>query len=420
MNKKPVLLIFFLLSIGALFFAACGGSAIEGSEDEVFEENKPGDSQLNSGVDDSEGDTISRAESVELLGDQDAPPRAEREFTTDFSIHSIDYDEVLSGGPPKDGIPAVDDPKFVSVKEAEEWLDDLEPVVSVTHNGETRAYPIQILMWHEIVNDNLGGEPVSVTFCPLCNTAIVFSGVFDNLELDFGTTGRLRYSNLIMYDRQTETWWQQATGQGIAGDLTGSQLTFLPASMVSWQQFKESYPDAEVLSRDTGYSRSYGRNPYVGYDNILNSPFLYYGPETPGELPATARVLTLDINGEAVAYPYDVIDEVGVVNDTVGGEKIVVFWQPGVASPFDRSDIASGKDVGAAAAFSRVLNGEVLTFSFVDGEIVDDQTGSVWNVLGEGVSGDLKGESLTQIISINHFWFSWAAFRPETRIYTGG
>ncbi|GAH38049.1 unnamed protein product, partial [marine sediment metagenome] len=131
---------------------------------------------------------------------------------------------------------------------------------------------------------------------------IAFERTVDGEVLDFGTTGRLRFSNLIMYDRQTETWWQQASGEAIAGYLTGTQLAFLPASIISWEEFKSSFPDGTVLSRETGFNRSYGRNPYTGYDNINNSPFLYRGPSTPGELPAVARVLTVDMGAEAVAY----------------------------------------------------------------------------------------------------------------------
>lgn len=355
---------------------------------------------------------------LELITGQDPPSRAASEFSTDFSIHTIDYSDVLSGGPPKDGIPAVDKPEFVSVAEADEWIDDVEPVVLLSHNGEVKAYPIQILIWHEIVNDFIGGEPVVVTFCPLCNTAIVFSGLVNGVESDFGTTGRLRFSNLIMYDRQTETWWQQASGEAVAGVLTGTQLQFLPASLVSWAQYKEAHPSTLVLSRNTGFVRQYGANPYIGYDNINRPPFLYFGPDTPGELPATARVITVDLNEEAAAYPYDTLAEFQVLNDNVGGEDIVVIWQSGTASALDANKIASGRDIGAADVFSRNLNGQTLTFTLVGEDIVDDQTSSVWNVLGQAVSGELEGQILEQVVAINHFWFSWAAFRPDTRVYT--
>jgi len=352
------------------------------------------------------------------------PPEADRppfgaasEFSTDFSKHSVPYTEILSGGPPKDGIPAINHPKFVSVEEADAWLKPQEPVILFQIGDDARAYPLQILIWHEIVNDTVGGVPVLVTFCPLCNTAIAFKRTVDGRVLDFGTTGRLRFSNLVMYDRQTESWWQQATGEAIAGELTGKRLEFLPAAIVSWEAFKAAHPDGKVLSRETGYRRPYGRNPYAGYDSVNRRPFLYQGPETPGLLPPMARVITVDLNGEAVAYPYDVLQKVHVVNDTVGGVPIAVFWAPGTASALDAEAIPQGRDVGAANVFSRKLDRQVLTFRFEDERIIDDQTGSEWNVLGKAVRGKLEGKQLEPVVSINHFWFSWAAFRPETRIF---
>lgn len=352
-----------------------------------------------------------------LPADERPPARAETEFKTDFSKHSVPYAEILSGGPRKDGIPAIDDPQFISVPEAVKWLRPVEPVILVQVGDEAKAYPIQILIWHEIANDTVGGEPLVVTFCPLCNTAIAFKRTVDGQVLDFGTTGRLRYSNLIMYDRQTETWWQQATGEAIAGDLTGTQLEFHPATIISWQDFKTSHPEGLVLSRETGYARNYGNNPYIGYDDVNNPPFLYRGPATPDRLPPVARVLTIDLNGEAVAYPYETLEQTRVANDTVGGEAVVVFWQAGTASPLDRLTTAGGRDVGAAAAFSRTVDGQVLTFLAKDGAIQDKETGSTWNVLGAATGGPLAGTQLSPVVSINHFWFSWAAFRPETRIF---
>jgi hypothetical protein len=327
------------------------------------------------------------------------------------------YAEILSGGPPKDGIPAIDQPQFVSVEQADAWLKPVEPIVLIRVGTDVRAYPIQILIWHEIVNDTVGALPLIVTFCPLCNTAIAFKRTINDQVLDFGTTGWLRYSNLIMYDRQTETWWQQAGGDAIAGELTGAQLILYPAEMVSWQTFKTAFPNAKVLSRETGFSRSYGENPYVGYDDVNRPPFLYDGPPTPGQLPPIARVLTLDLGGDAVAYPYELLQNVHLINDQVGGVEIIVFWQSGTTSALDAGTIASGRDVGSAGIFKRISGDQTLTFTLQDGRFVDDQTGSEWNILGEAVSGSLAGQKLEPLAAINHFWFSWAAFKPETRIY---
>lgn len=352
-----------------------------------------------------------------LPADERPPAGAEREFRTDFSKHSVPYSEILSGGPPKDGIPAIDHPVFVSVDEADAWLKPQEPVILFALNGDARAYPIQILIWHEIVNDVVADIPVLVTFCPLCNTAIAFERTVNGQVLDFGTTGRLRFSNLVMYDRQTESWWQQATGEAIVGELTGTQLQFLPASVISWEMFKTAFPEGKVLSRETGHSRPYGENPYAGYDDVNQRPFLYQGPEIPGKLPPMARLLTVDLNGEAVAYPYEVLQEQRAINDTVGGQPIVVLWQPGTASPLDSTVVSEGRDVGTADAFLRTVDRQVLTFVFRNGRLLDEETGSEWTVVGEAVSGPLAGKRLERVVAINHFWFSWAAFKPETRVY---
>jgi hypothetical protein len=354
-----------------------------------------------------------------LLPEEPAPRGAESEFTTDFSKHSVPYDEILSGGVPKDGIPAIDDPTFVSVEAADDWIEDVEPVIQVQTANAVKAYPLQILTWHEIVNDTVGDTPLSITFCPLCNTAIVFERSLPEQEavLDFGTSGRLRFSNLIMYDRQTETWWQQATGEAIAGELTGSQLAFHPAQIVSWEDFKVHHAEGQVLSRDTGYGRSYGQNPYAGYDSINQSPFLYEGPETPDTLPPMARVLAVESGDETVAYPFAELQQEQVVNDTVGTTAIVLFWQAGTASALDDQVLAAGRDVGTANAYRRTVDGQELTFRSADGQFVDEQTESVWNAQGEALRGELAGTRLEPVVAINHFWFSWAAFKPETRVY---
>jgi uncharacterized protein DUF3179 len=343
--------------------------------------------------------------------------RSGLESVASFCRHIVPYSEILSGGPPKDGIPAIDEPRFVSVEDAASWLEPKEPIILFQIGDDVRAYPIQIVMWHEIVNDTVGGVPMVVTFCPLCNTAIGFERIVDGRELTFGTTGRLRFSNLIMYDRQTESWWQQATGEAIAGEFTGGRLDLRPASIVPWADFRSAHPGGKVLSRETGFSRDYGQNPYAGYDDIDNSPFLYEGPQTPGTLPPMARVITVDSGGEAVAYPYDVLRRERVVNDTVAGAPVVVLWEPGTASALDEDAVAAGRDVGSAAVFARAAGGRTLTFGSEGDRIVDEQTGSEWNPLGRALEGELTGAQLKRVVSIDHFWFSWAAFRPDTRVY---
>ncbi len=338
------------------------------------------------------------------------------EWKTNFKKHSVPLSEIISGGPPKDGIPAIDKPAFETVEAAGKWLKALEPVILFERNGDARAYPLQILIWHEIVNDAIGGAPVAVTFCPLCNTAIAFDRRLDGRVLDFGTTGKLRFSDLVMYDRQTESWWQQITGEAIVGDLTGKRLTMLPAQIVSWETFSRTFPKGKVLSRNTGFPRSYGRNPYVGYDDVNSSPFLYAGPRD-ARLRPMERVLTVSLGGEDVAYPFTALERNPVVNDTVGGVPIVVLYVKGVASALDKSSIADSRDVGTGAVFRRQLDGRTLTFRRRGEAIVDGETGSTWTILGEATAGALRGKKLTPVVSGQHFWFSWAVFKPKTRIY---
>ncbi len=336
-------------------------------------------------------------------------------WDTDFTRHTVPYDEIFSGGPPKDGIPAINKPMFVSFVESDKWLDPKEPVAIAQHNGEAKAYPLQILIWHEIVNDVIGGEPVTITFCPLCNTTIAFRRTFEGQVLDFGTTGNLRFSDLVMYDRQTESWWQQATGESIIGTHAGKELEFFLSSVVSYEDFKASFTSGLVLSRDTGYDRAYGNNPYGGYDTD-SGPFLFRG-NVDSRLEPMERVVTIDLNGEAVAYPFAKLAEARAINDTVGGQPVVVLFKAGTKSALDKVSIADSRDVGSGVAFDPSVDGRVLTFK-PDGErFVDEQTGSTWNIAGKATSGPLEGNQLDPIVHGNNFWFSWAVFKPETRLY---
>ncbi len=347
-------------------------------------------------------------------------------WETNWNRRTIEYNELLSGGPPRDGIPTIDAPTFVSPEAATAWLADKEPVMALEINGDARAYPLQILTWHEIVNDTVGDLPVAVTFCPLCNAAITFDRRFEGQTFEFGASGLLRNADLVMYDRTTETLWQQFTGEGIVGDLAGEKLEFVPSSLISFADFREAHPQGLILSRDTGFSRNYGQNPYIGYDDINQSPFLFDGP-IDGRLPAMARVVTVSLADDPrlnideaidIAYPLDVLAEAGVINDNRAGVELAVFHKPGTSSALGARVIAEAKDVGATGVFDRNLDGQGLTFR-TEGEVfVDEQTGSTWNILGEAIAGPLDGETLTPIIHADHFWFSWAAFRPETIIHS--
>ena len=397
LSRRNILLAAGTASITIVAAVACGQTP----EDTIVEEVEPTASPMAEAVEPSPSPELDREMSFSTFG-----------WKTDFSKHSVPLSEISSGGPGKDGIPPIDDPAFITSDEAAAYLDDRKPVVAVEINGEAKAYPIDILVWHEIVNDTIGGVPVTVTFCPLCNTAIAFDRRLDGTTYDFGVSGNLRYSDLIMYDRQTESWWQQITGTAIVGELTGKKLTTVPASIVSFADFRSTHPEGPVLSRETGYPRAYGRNPYPGYDDISRSPFLFF-EEVDGRLPAMERVVTVSLNGEDAAYPFNVLAEQRVVEDSVGGEPIVVFHQPGAISPF------SGADIGAAGVFAPVVDGATLKFQVSDdGEIVDTETQSQWNVLGRAIAGPLTGKQLQSIVNGNHFWFAWAVFKPDTRVFS--
>ncbi len=358
------------------------------------------------------------AQDPDFREELDAASFSTRGWATDFSKHSVPYDEITVGIQGRDRIPPIDRPVFTDFLNADTWIDPQEPVIALEIGGAARAYPLQVLIWHEIVNDSLGGTPVSVTFCPLCNSAVAFDRRLDGVVYDFGTSGNLRNSDLIMWDRQTESWWQQFTGEAIVGELTGRTLAMLPASIISYESFKSAYPDGDVLSRDTGYTRDYGSNPYGGYDKIDRPPFLYDG-KLDGRLQPKERVAAVTVNGVDVAFPFSLLEQERAVNYSQGSSALVVLFQPGTKSAVDSGVIAFSRDVGATGVFDPSVDGEVLTFKAMGDDIVDEQTGSVWNIVGEAISGPLSGTSLTPIVHANHFWFAWAAFKPQTLIYQG-
>jgi hypothetical protein len=296
-------------------------------------------------------------------------------WKTDFAKREAPLTQFLSGGPPKDGIPAIDSPRFLRVDEVD-FVRPEEPVIELIVNRQARAYPIQILIWHEIVNDTVAGVPVAVTFCPLCNTALVFDRRVNATVLNFGTTGKLRHSDLVMYDRQTESWWQQFGGTALVGEYAGTRLERLPARIVAWREFATQHPNALVLSRETGHQRPYGSNPYEGYDDVDSPPFFPVANADDERLPPKERVVFIERGDDAIVVPYSVLERRRAVRVVVGGERLVVRFRLGPVSALDAPEIAEGRDIGAA---------EVLR----DGRLVEFE---------------------------EPFWFVVAAFRPEARI----
>ncbi len=256
---------------------------------------------------------------------------------TDFETTSVaNWNEIRGGGPPRDGIPALDDPAFINAAD-ETRIGEREPVVTVEIDGaEPRAYPLRYLVWHEIVNDSAAGFPYAVTYCPLCNSVPVFDRTVDGKVLTFGVSGKLRQSNLIMFDRETESWWQQATGEGIVGFYTDTELVQIPSWQESFAEFKARNPNGLVMD-EPNWPRSYGSNPYVGYDGAKR-PFLFNGEMPPFDIPALARVVRV---GER-AWPIERLRSEPVINEA----GLTISWTSGQASALDTRRISKGKDIG--------------------------------------------------------------------------
>lgn len=335
---------------------------------------------------------------------------------TDFSRTTVDLDEIISGGPPKDGIPAIDKPVLITTNKASRWLHPREPVIVVERNKKARAYPLQILIYHEIVNDTFLDLPLAVTFCPLCNASIVFDRRLDGRLLDFGTTGNLRKSDMVMYDRQTESWWQQFVGKGIVGHYSGKKLTQLPSKIVAFEEFQTTYPNGEVLSRETGYSRPYGSNPYRGYDRIGDIPFLFSDP-VDRRLPAMERVISVGYANKYRLYPFAELDGGGLIHDQLEDLPIVIFQKDNLLSVLDKAKIENSRSVYSAVAYDRRLQGRTLNFEIVSGKITDTHTKSHWDIFGRAIAGPLKGKQLKSVDSGVHFAFAWLAFNPDSEIY---
>ena len=399
---RPALRRAAVLVVGALFAASCTSSSPDAQESATEV------SSATSTTPTPVGDGLPEGPSA-LRGDR---------FATEFPEPLIDPLNIIPGGPPPDGIPPIDNPQFVTVDEADEWLSDSEPVLVVDVDGDVRAYPVQILMWHEIVNDTVGGVPLAITYCPLCNSAITFVRRVRGVETTFGTSGSLYLANLVMYDRATETLWNQLDGRAVVGLLAGEELEQIPGPMVGWDDVKGAYPDIQVLDRNrTGSERSYGTNPYTGLDNPDGDPFLFTR-DVDIRAKAMQRIVALEADGKAFAWTLDAIssDSAAAVatTATINETPAVFFWKTGQGSALDTSSIADGREVGTVSLFESNVDGQALTFES-DGEaFIDSETGSTWNIAGTATDGPLAGTQLTPLTFVRTFWFSWSTFRPDT------
>ncbi len=319
---------------------------------------------------------------------------------TDGQKHLIPLDKIKSGGPPKDGIPSIDNPQFTTVSQ-ENHVSDSDLVLGLDINGDVRAYPLSILVWHEIVNDKVGGVPVAVTYCPLCFTNQVFERVIDGQEVEFGTSGKLYNSNLVMYDRLTDSYWSQALGKAITGELTGYELNIIPFDVITWEDWKNIHPDTLVLTTDTGHLRAYGVDPYGDY--YTDTRIIFPVDNNDDRMHPKEIVLGFNVGDIYKAYKQQDIEVSVTVNDQINNKPILLV------SLYPEN----------ARAFERSVDGKIYEFFFEGGHIIDKETNSEWNYDGVAFSGPLEGTKLNRVPFNPGFWFEWVAFHRETEVYGG-
>lgn len=350
--------------------------------------------------------------------------RAERDCSSAFyweqpdcplpALVALDDIQAITG---VDAIPPIDEPRFESVAASGEWLSPESPLLVVTVGGDSRGYPVAILTWHEVVNDEIAGEPVLVTYCPLCNSGLVFGRTVAGEVLTFGTSGHLFRSNLVMYDRQHRNFWLQFTGRAVAGERwAGTELERIPSQLLGFGEFAALAPGAAVLSRDTGFDRPYGTNPYRGYDDREGRPFLYDGP-VDDRLPQMERVVGVGTD-QPIAVTLDLLRTEKVVEVNADGGPVVLLWAPGQVSALEADEVDGGREVGQTAAFRPVgPSGERLTLRPAGpGVFFDTETRSHWNLHGEALAGPLVGHRLERAVHDDTFWFTWFAFHTDTRL----
>ena len=321
-------------------------------------------------------------------------------MTTNGQKHIIPLEKIKSGGPPKDGIPSIDTPEFTEASQ-EYHVSDSDTVLGLEINGDVRAYPLSILVWHEIVNDNVGGVPVAVTYCPLCFTNQVFERVIDGQEVEFGTSGKLYNRNLVMYDRLTNSYWSQALGKAIVGELAGYELSTIPFDVIRWGDWKSLHPDSVVLTTNTGHIRAYGVDPYGNY--YTETRILFPVENTDNRMHPKEIILGFNDGDVYKAYKQQDVESAVIINDQINNNPIfLISLYP-----------------GNARAFESNVDEKVLEFFFKDGSIIDKETNSEWNYDGVAISGALVGTELNRIPFNPGFWIEWIAFHPDTDVYGG-
>ena len=314
-------------------------------------------------------------------------------------------------------VPAIDRPAFEAPDEAAGHLQPEVPVAVFEVAGDARAYPLAILVWHEIVNDSVGGVPVAITYAPLSGAVLAFGRTVAGRVLSFGVSGKLYRSNLVMYDRATRSLWPQLPGEAVLGPLRGASLERLPIQIGSFGDFRDSYPDGKVLSAATGAARVYGSTPYAGYDSRRRPSDSFFALAPDRRLGAMERVVGVRIGAASDAYPFTALRSVEVIYDRIGEEEVVLLWQEGTRSALDTPLIADGRDVGSAGVFLPIVDGRRLDLYPGLGSFHDRQTGSTWSVLGVATEGPMAGKRLLPVEHVDAFWFAWAAFDPDTELF---
>ena len=354
------------------------------------------------------------------------PKHLEYEWTkTDTNLKNVSLSEIQMVLP-RHGFPTIDYPKFIGKRDGFLSFYKDEPVISVVIDGLAKAYPLNMLTMHEISNDTLAGIPILPTFCPLCNASMVYDRrVSLNGEekvLEFEVSGMLRNSDMIMADKESQSWWQQLMGLGIVGAYTDVELTIIASQVITVESFFVRYPNGQILSPETGTEgeENYGKNPYIGYDNIDNKPYdRFYDPDSvDNRLPAMERIIDIKGKENFKVYPLSILAKKGVINDNFEDEPYVLFYQKGMVSVLDQQEISKSRSVGSATVFSRQLDELELHFVSTNGNIQDNETESFWDITGRCTEGELKGEQLTPVIHSNHFAFAFLQFYPEAIIYS--
>ncbi len=352
------------------------------------------------------------------------PRNTEYQWKTDTTLRNVELSEIILLMT-RGGFPAIDYPKFIGKESGMTAFFKHEPVIAVVVNNEAKAYPLNMLTMHEMTNDSLGGLAILPTYCPLCNSSIVYNRTLKHNDktynLDFEVSGMLRHSDMIMADKQTETWWQQLSGKGIVGELYEAELEIIPSMVISVEEFFTRYPKGKILSPNTGTSSEddYGTNPYVGYDNPENTPYksFYKSDDINDRLPPMERIISVGENELYKIYPFSKLMEEGVINDNFNNNRFVLFYKSETVSILDQAEIAASKNIGSATVFYAELGGNFLNFEIKDNQIIDKNTKSTWDITGLCIKGKLKGKTLRPMIHGNHFAFAWLSFHPDSMIY---